>query len=158
MKKEWYVLLSNNEQKGPMSEVEVGQLIESRAVGESNYCWCADLKDWVPLREVPMFAAKFAAPQEAGVQEGWSGLRDVVDRGKRGAIRAMKLAKLKMRLANLKQTRQKYCAALGEAIYAKRGELTLPDSAQYHVESIKKCDEDIASVEKEMRQIESDAS
>ncbi|HIJ64730.1 MAG TPA: DUF4339 domain-containing protein [Candidatus Hydrogenedentes bacterium] len=159
MERKWYVLDKNDEQRGPLTEDEVRALVSSRALTATDYCWCEDLDDWVVLDEVAAFAAALGSPETdvgGGSGAGWGLLRETFERGKRGAVRTMATAKLKVRLAKLRRTREKLCAALGEEVYREREELSLRGAMEMQVKSLVKCDEDIAAIERAIAEVEAE--
>ena len=49
----WYYLTDTNEQKGPVAESEIRQLIASGKLNGKSLMWNPDLSDWVALEMTP---------------------------------------------------------------------------------------------------------
>lgn len=165
MGQQWYVMLGENEQRGPLTEEEVRGLIGSGQVSGANYCWREGFEGWAPLVQVPTFteALRDATPQAqpstgpTAATQTWSTIKSSLDRGKRGAARKVKIAKLKVRISQLRKNRERLCNALGAEVHRRRQEIQLGEDFQDHIESIDRCDEEIAGVEREISEIEAEA-
>jgi len=162
MERQWFVLMANNEQRGPFTDDEVRGLISSGQVGASNNCWAEGMADWAPLEQVSDFAADLktaeaAAGQQAGGSEAWDSLSRAFGRLKRGVVSTANVAKLKMRVSKLRSTREGLCAALGAEVYQSREALALTETMQRKCKEISDCDTEIASVEQQIAQIRTDA-
>jgi hypothetical protein len=162
MERQWFVLMGNNEQRGPFTADEVRGLISSGQVGASNYCWAEGMANWAPLGQVSDFAADLKtaeAPggQQAGGSEAWDTISRAFGRLKRGVVSTANVAKLKMRVSKLKSTREGLCTALGAEVYQCREQLALTESMQKKCQEISNCDTEIASVEEQIAQIKTDA-
>jgi hypothetical protein len=105
---------------------------------------------------MPVLKQVFAPAVENTVQEGWNVLKDTFDRGKRGALRTMKSAKLRMQIGQLQKERDRLCALLGAEVFDRRADMELTDSLSAKIQSIVKCDEDIAAIEAQATRIESE--
>jgi len=164
MEQQWYVMVGENDQRGPLSEAEVNELIESRQASAADYCWTEGFEGWAPLQQVPTFAealrkATSAAqppPGPTSAGQTWSTIKSSLDRGKRGAARKVKIAKLKMRISQLRKNRDRLCTALGTELYRRREEIELDEDLQDYIKSIDQCDDEIAGVEREIAEIEAE--
>lgn len=160
MERYWHVTLSSGEQRGPLREQEVQQLLLSKALTGRNYCWTDGFAEWIPLEKVDAFEPvlnQVSAPAiENPVQEGWGVLKDTFDRGKRGALRTMKSAKLRMQIAQRQKERNRLCALLGAEVFERRTSMELTNSLRAKIQSIVNCDQEIASIETQATRIESE--
>jgi len=165
MGQQWYVMVDENNQRGPLTEEGVKELIESGHVSGANYCWTEGFEGWAPLGQVPTFAQALQdAPtrvqpstRSTAASERWDTIKSSLDRGKRGAARKVKIAKLKVRTSQLRKNRERLCSALGTEVYLCRQDLQLGEDFKDHIESIGRCDDDIAGVEREIAEIEAEA-
>lgn len=163
MEDSWHVTLRDGKQQGPLSADEVRELIAAGQVGRESYCWRKDFSDWTPIAQVPLFADALPAPpppqtppgtpSAPAAGEGWDILKDSLDRGKRGALRTMRLAKLKMQLGKQNKSREELLAALGEDIYRQRNETALPDSSRGYLEALVKAEAEIAATQQAMSEL-----
>lgn len=151
---EWYVILSDDSQVGPMSEEEVRRLVTEGKLSRTSYCWNETMQGWAPLEQVGPFSAMFESAPGRGIAQAGEMVQAWLDRGKRGAMRMMKASRLHLQLGKLKRTRDKLCMALGEETYRQRADLVLTDAMKIRVDSIMQCDNEIAAVEKELAELE----
>lgn len=143
---EWYVLLANNAQEGPMTEDEVRALVrEGRATGKSN-AWRQGMDGWQPLENLETF-------KDLAAGEGWDALRTTLERGKRGAMRTMRAAKLKVQIAKLRRDRDRLVGALGEAVYVQRDRLALDEPLQAKANEVTACDNEIEVLKAELQSL-----
>lgn len=159
MEQVWHVTLSDGQQRGPLSADEVKQILAAGQATEQCYCWRTGFTNWMPLGKVPEFAEALALLHPGGraakaAGEGWEVLKHSLDKGKRGAIKALETAKLKMRLMKLNKQREELLTKLGEAVYTHRGEISLPPPLQPQIDAISRCEEEMHAVEKEMSESE----
>ena len=52
MEQQWYVTVGENDQRGPLTEEQVTELIESCQVSGADYCWTEGFEGWAPLTQV----------------------------------------------------------------------------------------------------------
>ena len=158
MDQQWHVTLVNGQQRGPISMDEVRQLIVAHEVTNTCYCWRPDFAGWVPAAEIPEFvealnAAGPSVPPPVDMSnQGWEALKSSLDKGKRGAMYAMHVAKLKLRISKVKKSRDEMFLALGGEVYRQRDGLNLPESLRPLLMHIGKYEEEIAAIEKEMQE------
>ncbi|MCP4641413.1 MAG: DUF4339 domain-containing protein [bacterium] len=156
MDQTWYVMVGDAQQ-GPLSEAKVRDLVESGSATGASFCWQQGMQDWQPLESVEAFSSLLGAPgtpPPAPTPKPGTGdpVSAFFDRGKRGALRTMKGAKLKIELMKLSKTREKLCALLGAEVYALGDGVQLPETVVQHVENIAQCDAEIAAIEGAMGQ------
>lgn len=160
MDRYWHVTLNSGEQRGPLHEGEVQQLILSKALTGKNYCWTDGLAEWIPLETVDAFGPILRQAAGPGIentmQEGWGVLKNTFDRGKRGALRTMKSAKVRMQIGQLQKERERLCAVLGTEVFERRADIVLSDSLNVKIHDILNCDQQIAALEAQATQIESE--
>ncbi len=72
--KQWYYSESN-EQRGPITEPELRQLIDSKAIPPATLVWSEGMPQWTSASSLPAFApSPYAAPSsEPDLQVDWSG-------------------------------------------------------------------------------------
>ena len=166
MEQQWYVTVGENDQRGPLTEEQVTELIESCQVSGADYCWTEGFEGWAPLTQVPTFAEALQNATKPAVQEStgstaasqtWSTIKSSLDRGKRGAARKVRIAKLKMRITQLRKNRDRLCTALGTELHRRREEIQLDEDLRDYTKSIDQCDDEIADVEREIAEIEAEA-
>ena len=144
---EWYVLLANNVQEGPLTEEQVRALVlrEGRATTKSN-AWRQGMESWQPLESIETF-------KDLAGGEGWDALRSTLERGKRGAMRTMRAAKIKMQVAKLRRDRERLVGALGEAVYAQRDRLALDEPLQAKANEVTACENEIEVLNAELQSL-----
>lgn len=162
MGQQWYVIVGEDEQRGPISEEDIRTLASAGQVDGDTLCWREGFAEWVPLAQEGLFAeqaqqvAHSPAPTVSDRRETWSNIKSSFGKGKQGAVRKMKIAKLKLQISQIRKKREKHCAALGFAAYEKREELALDTSLGDEISAVAQCDEEIAGVEREIAEIEAE--
>lgn len=152
MDAQWYVLLENNQQEGPMTAEAVRELVRQGRVSGQNNAWRQGMEGWKPLSQID----EFADLAGGGGQEAWDAVAATFERGKRGALRTMKTARIRMNIGKQRKERERLCARLGEAAFMARDELALPEGLQKQAEAIAGCDAAIAALESQLTDLGED--
>ena len=63
MAKEWFVFFVDHH-KGPFSEQEILERLQSKKIGPDSLLWCQGEKGWLPLRSIDPFSANFPVKTE----------------------------------------------------------------------------------------------
>jgi hypothetical protein len=151
MDAQWYVLLANNQQEGPLTSEAVRELVKQGRATARNNAWRQGMDGWKPLGQIDAFADLAGSGGEP-----WDAVAATFERGKRGALRTMKTARIRMNIAKEKKERERLCAQLGEAVFMSREELALPEALTRQAEAIAKCDAGIAALEQQLTDVGED--
>lgn len=58
----WYATDAAGGRRGPLSDLELGGLIQSRQIGANDLLWAPHLESWTPLRNIPELAYVIRQP------------------------------------------------------------------------------------------------
>jgi len=153
---EWYLILPDGTEEGPLSEEQAAQRIREGKVDGGSLCWTEGMKDWTPIYSVERLSIYLSSrpPSSENVGDSpWGSLRKLFDKGREGLSRSAQLAKLTLRRTQLENERHQHLAKLGELVYEKRADAFQDSSFDEIVDKIQEIDDQLAQVREEMEKV-----
>jgi len=146
---EWFLILKNGKQEGPLNEAEVGACARKGEIDEGSLCWREGMDDWAPVYTVDELSdrVKSSSGFSAGAGSTWDTLRQAFGKGKEGISRSARIAKYTLKRTQLENEKHQALAELGQLVYRKNQDAFADPEFRIVFDRIHDLDDQIAEIQ-----------
>jgi hypothetical protein len=151
MATQWFVLLDNQEQVGPISEEDVAQMIHEGRLSGRNVCWRERMQEWTPINRIATFSALCQRESAGGVVDGAKRrIDDLVSSTKKKA----RITSIKHKIAQHEKRKNQRLMEVGKLFYESNCELLSQEPYEKKVQQARAEDLAMEQLRREIEDLE----